>query len=122
MKDKPRGRPIPQGKAHQAGHLGEDDRGNITWQWANDDALQADDEDGRLERLTALADPDLQLAEPDSVPRQPAEPEAGRLNAGYNPYNSGELRKASWKRKKDLRELSSWIHLRKKMARKQGDE
>jgi hypothetical protein len=37
------------------------------------------------------------------------------------PYNSGALGKQSYK-KEELKELSKWIELRKKMAGKQGDE
>ena len=40
------------------------------------------------------------------------------LTAGYNPYDSGTLSKQSWKKKKDLRELSKWIELRKKLGDK----
>ena len=40
------------------------------------------------------------------------------LKTGYNPYNSGALGKQSWKKNKDLRELSKWIELKKKTAAK----
>lgn len=122
MKHKPRGRPIPDGgTGRSSGHLAEDDRGNITWQWANDAALHADGEDGRFDRLAALADPELKLAEPGPPGRPVAEVTEPRT--GYNPYNSGELRKRTWRKKRDMRRLSEWIALRKRLAaRKAADD
>ena len=46
----------------------------------------------------------------------PGRPGTQRLKSGYNPYNSGPLGKQSWKKKKDLRELSRWIELRRKVT------
>jgi len=43
------------------------------------------------------------------------------LTSGYNPYNSGALGKQSFKKKKNLKELSKWIELRKKAAEKKSD-
>jgi hypothetical protein len=35
------------------------------------------------------------------------------LKKGYDPYDSGQLVKKEWKKKKDLRKLSNWIKSRK---------
>jgi hypothetical protein len=35
------------------------------------------------------------------------------MKKGYDPYDSGLLVKKEWKKKKDLRKLSSWIKTRK---------
>jgi len=121
MTEKPRGKATQApDKAGDAGHLGVDDRGNVTWEW-NEGApdLAADDEFGTAERVRALVDPRLQVKDDDD-PLNPIRSNPKGLKAGYNPYNSGTLGKQSWKRKKDLRELSKWIELRKKVTEKKG--
>ena len=35
------------------------------------------------------------------------------LKKGYDPYDSGQLVKKEWRKKKDLRKLSEWIRSRK---------
>ena len=120
MTEKPRGKP-PQAPAQDAdaGHLGVDDRGNVTWEW-NEEApdLVADDTLGAAERVRALVDPRLQVKDDDDDPLNPVQSNPKGLKSGYNPYNSGALGKQSWKKKKNLKELSKWIELRKKMADK----
>ena len=93
------------------GHVAEDDRGNMTWQWANDAALQADDTAGAIERLRALVDPTLDVVD-DDAPNSPQHNPKG-LKIGYNPYDSGALGKTERKKKKSLRELSNWIETRR---------
>lgn len=94
------------------GRLAEDDRGNITWQWANNDALQADDTMGGIERLRALVDPSLDVVD-DDAPNSLRDNTKG-LKTGYNPYDSGKLGKVERKRKKSLAELSQWIEAKRK--------
>jgi hypothetical protein len=122
MRSKSRSKPPAPGSTDaEPGHLGVDDRGNVTWEWADDDDLLADDEIGAAERVRALVDPRLHIHEDDN-PLSPAQDNPKGLKTGYNPYNSGTLGKQSWKKKKNLRELSKWIQLRKKMAdRKDGE-
>ena len=98
----------------EPGRFGLDDRGNVTWQWADHESLQADDTLGAAERVRALVDPSLDILEDDN-PGRTASNSKG-LVKGYNPYDSGVLGKDSRKKKKDLRELSKWIELRKKLA------
>lgn len=123
MTEKPRGKP-PQApaKSGDAGHLGMDDRGNVTWEWNEDEPdLVADDTFGASERVRALVDPRLQVKDDDD-PMSPIRGNPKGLKAGYNPYNSGALGKQSWKKKKDLRELSKWIELRKKFPARKDEE
>jgi hypothetical protein len=109
--------------AGEPGRLAPDDRGNITWEWKNDVDLLADDSLGAAERVRALLDANLDIAEePDDID-DAGKPGTKRLKTGYNPYNSGPLGKQTWKKKKDLRELSKWIELRKKVSDKApGDD
>lgn len=99
----------------EAGHLAEDDRGNVTWQWANKEVLQADDTAGAIERLRALVDPSLDIVDEGPAPHGIENP-AG-LKTGYNPYESGALVKTGRHKKKktDLRELSKWIEAKRKL-------
>jgi hypothetical protein len=103
----------PRETANEFGRLGVDDRGNITWQWREDRKLLADDTSGAEHRLRALVDPGLDLAAED----QPSD--------RFNPYDSfsgtGTDEQAPRRKKKNLRELSRWIELRKKMAAKKDE-
>lgn len=122
MTQKPRGKATQASdKAGDAGRLGVDDRGNVTWEWneAVPD-LVADDPIGDTARVRALVDPRLQVKDDDDDPLNPVQSNPRGLKAGYNPYNSGALGKQTWKKKKDLRELSKWIELRKKVTAKKG--
>ena len=118
----PSGPPAPPPPEREPGRLGVDDRGNKTWEWANDQELLADDILGATSRLRALVDPSLQIRDDEDDPLNPAQSNPKGLKTGYNPYNSGALEKQNWKRTKNLRELSKWIELRRKTAEKKSDE
>jgi hypothetical protein len=123
MTQKPRGKaPVSPSGTSDAGHLGLDDRGNVTWEWTEGDDLLTDDSLGSAERLSALVDPNLQIKDDDDDPMSPIKSNPKGLKKGYNPYNSGALGKQAWKKKKDLRELSKWVELRKKMEQKKDGE
>ncbi len=123
MTEKPRGKaPASPVKDGDAGHLGLDDRGNVTWEWQDDEDLLADDTLGGAERIRALVDPKLKVKDDDDDPLHPIRSNPKGLKKGYNPYNSGALGKQAWKKKKDLRELSKWIELRKKTGERQDDD
>jgi hypothetical protein len=106
---------------NEPGRLEYDDRGNVTWQWSGGGDLLADDTLGAAERVRALVDPKLDVAE-DAEPLNSIQNNGKGLKAGYNPYNSGALGKQTWKKKKNLRELSKWIELRKKVGSKPEGE
>lgn len=120
MPEKPPG-PLPgecdddaERRQSEAGRLAEDDRGNITWQWANKEVLQADDTAGAIERLRALVDPSLDIVDSDPARQGIANPRG--LKTGYDPYQSGALVKTGRRKKKtDLRELSKWIATKRKL-------
>ena len=119
---KPAGKtPQPENPGDDPGHLGVDDRGNVTWEWKDEGDLLADDTLGAAERVRALVDPNLDVAEDDSDPQNPLKVNPKALKTGYNPYNSGALGKQTWKKTKNLRELSKWIELRKKMTGKKDE-
>lgn len=125
MKEKPRGKAPPEAQGDregEAGQLGIDDRGNVTWQWADDGELRADDAVGAMERLSALDDPDLRIEDDPATAARARERERVKLppkgpERGYSPYNSGTLTRAERPKKKDLRALSEWIKLRRKVLK-----
>ena len=102
--------------AKEPGRLATDDLGNVTWEWTSEGDLQADDTLGAAERLRALVDPRLDVVDEEN-PNE-IKHNAKGLVKGYDPYSSGALGKQSWKKKKNLRELSKWIELKKKTATK----
>ena len=112
----------PVAKVAEPGRLELNDRGEVTWQWT-DEELLADNTLGAAERMRALIDPKLNIVdESGGFSRDPNAAASKSGKSGYNPYNSGGLTRDSWKKKKDLRQLSKWIELRKKMAEKKTDE
>jgi hypothetical protein len=127
MRDKPPKKRPPGPLTHdrppvppeEAGRLTEDERGNMTWQWANDEVLQADDTAGAVERLRALVDPNLGIVVDEAAPS--AVHNSRGLKTGYNPYNSGALGKIERKKKKNLRELSKWIKAKRKAKGSSGE-
>lgn len=96
-----------------AGRLAEDDRGNVTWQWADDESLLADDTAGATERLRALVDPNLDIVDAEPAPHGIENPRG--LKTGYDPYESGALVKTGKRKKANLRELSKWIETKRKL-------
>ena len=106
----------------EPGRLAVDDRGNVTWEWSQDDDLPADDTLGTFERMRALVDPTLKIQDDDNGRSSPIRSNPKGLKSGYNPYDSGALGKESWKKKKNLKDLSKWIELRKKVSQEPPDE
>ena len=122
--DKPSGtKPpaAPKADSNEPGRLELDDRGNVTWHWSDEKDLTADDTLGAAERIRALVAPGLDVQEEPEDPLSPVQNNTKGLKTGYNPYNSGALGKQSWKKKKDLRQLSKWIELRKKLDDKKEE-
>jgi hypothetical protein len=114
-------KPRPSTGPTEPGRVAENDRGEMGWEWANDDTLQSDDTLGGIERLRALVDPSLVVVD-DDAPNS-LKHNAKGLKVGYNPYDSGALGKTERKKKKSLRELSKWIETKHRVAeKKDGDE
>lgn len=106
------------------GQLVRDDRGNISWEWSDDPELQADDILGNTARLSALAPTDLMIEDESNdlaAPNNDPLPSSKKPLPGYNPYDRGEATKQSRKKKRDLREFSKWIELKKRMRDEPGE-
>ena len=106
------------------GQLVRDDRGNISWEWSDDPELQADDTLGNTARLSALAPEELMIEDDSNdlaAPKNDQLPSSKKPLPGYNPYDRGEPTKQSRKKKRDLREFSKWIELKKRMRDKPGE-
>lgn len=102
---KMRGPTIVPGGSESTGHVKRDDRGNAVWEWTTGDA----------DPLAAtLNNPGLALADLPPAPDAPASPNPIAAKKGYNPYGSGLIERKDPPRKRNLRELSRWIELRKK--------
>jgi hypothetical protein len=96
------------------GQIRFDDRGNAVFEW-NDTSLVAEGDSGNRRRLRALAHPGLSLMDEAPAPEAPLARNDRGLKLGYNPYQSGVLPDKSVKKKRDMRELSKWIELKKKI-------
>jgi hypothetical protein len=119
-------RASPDSRHAAPGKLAPDDRGNISWEWTDDPELVADDIVGNTARLRALAPTGLELADDEInrglTPSKGAIPARKSPQSGYNPYNSGEPTKQTWKKKRDLRKLSKWVELKKRMRNKPDED
>ena len=108
-------------RSERPGELAWDDRGNALYAW-RDDRMLEDGEDAETRRLRALSVANLVLV--DDTP--PADGKKIALNKqgvrqGYNPYDSGMLRKESYRKPRDLRALSKWIEMQNKPAKLEED-
>ena len=110
-----RERTVAASSANKPGKISFDDRGNAMFEWSND--LLAEDSDaGERLRDQALDHPGLAIADEEPVAGGPIRVNPKGLRLGYNPYESGLLAKKEWKRKRDLRELSHWIDLKRRLT------
>lgn len=74
--------------------------------------MSDEDDNDELPRIAPGRAP-LEIVQDAPHPARPAENTKGSV-AGYNPYESGMLSKDK-RRKTDLRALSQWIEMRKRM-------
>jgi hypothetical protein len=121
LEDDPSSHAEPGESATTPGQLAVDDRGNVSWEWADDPELQADDLLGKTARLHALAPGHLSIENEEfdfAVGRDPIP--VRKKPPGYNPYDNGEPTRQSWKKKRDLREFSKWVALRKRIKNESG--
>jgi hypothetical protein len=105
----------------QPGRIKFDDRGNAIYAW-NEDQLSLDGEEGERARRKALDHPDLAMVEDEPVVNAPIQHNTHGLTLGYNPYESGLLaQKEQPKKKTDLRELSKWLEMKKRLDTNRSD-
>jgi hypothetical protein len=99
----------------QPGRIAFDERGNAVYAW-NDDRFSEDSEAGARARNKALDHPTLSFVEEEQPANTPIRNNAKGTRLGYNPYESGLLKPKSAAPKRDLRELSKWIEMKKRVG------
>lgn len=104
---------------NQPGRIAFDDRGNAVYQW-NDDHLSEDSEAAEHARRKALDEPSLSMVEEEQTTNAPIQNNAKGLRLGYNPYESGLLPRKPVAKKRDLRELSKWLEMKKRVSGDRG--
>ncbi len=106
----------------QPGRIAFDDRGNAIYAW-NEDQLSLEGEEGERARRQALEHPGLSMVEDEPVADAPIRNNTKGLKLGYNPYESGLLpqKQQLTKKKTDLRELSKWIEMKKRVEGNRND-
>jgi hypothetical protein len=92
-----------------------DERGNAIYDWG-DDKLQQDGKQAEQLRERALIDPTLKLVEEDCDGNALDIRNDKGLMRGYNPYQSGQLGGKQTVKKRDMRELSKWIEMQRRMG------
>lgn len=109
----------PRGKP---GQIAFDDRGNAVYEWSND-KLAEESEQGEEARHRALTYHGLTIVEDEAPKNTPIQNNAKGLRIGYNPYESGLLpNREAPKKKRDLRELSKWLEMKKRVNDKKDEE
>jgi hypothetical protein len=103
-------------RAAKPGHIAFDDRGNAVYEW-NDDPSLGEGAAKERRRKKALDHPGLSLVDDEPPANAPIRVNPKGSRQGYNPYESGILKKKG-NSKRDLRELSKWIDARRKMDQK----
>jgi hypothetical protein len=115
-----RPRTSEQSQQQKPGKVAFDERGNAVYEW-NDESLTEDGEHGERARNKALQYHGLSLADDEPPKDAPIQQNPKGLRVGYNPYESGLLAKKERKKKKDLRELSKWVDMKRRLANKSED-
>jgi hypothetical protein len=112
-----RPRAVEKSPQEKPGTIAFDERGNAVYEWSNT-TLGADSELGERARNKALQHHGLSLVDDEPPKNAPIQQNPKGLRVGYNPYESGMLAKKERKPKKDLRELSKWVDLKRKLEKK----
>lgn len=90
-----------------------DDRGNAIWQFAPhaEGEFEAEESPPR-----GLFHPGLAVADEDPAESPTIRANVKGLRVGYNPYDSGQLERRLRRKPRNMRELSRWIELRRKLV------
>jgi hypothetical protein len=102
------------------GKVAFDERGNAVYEWSTD-TLAEDSDSGAKMRNKALDYQGLSLVDDEPPKNAPIQQNPKGLRVGYNPYESGMLAKKEHKKKKDLRELSKWVDMKRKLQKKSDE-
>jgi len=105
----------------QPGRIAFDERGNAVYEW-NDDRFSEEGEAGERARRKALDHPGLSFVEEEQPTNTPIQNNSTGTRMGYNPYESGLLKRTPAAPKRDLRELSKWIEMKKRVGEKTRGE
>jgi len=89
-----------------------DELGNAVWQFAPEEAV---DLDSASPPAHTLEPPALSIVDDDPPASPTIRTNVKGLRTGYNPYDSGQLAGKTYRKPRDMRELSKWIELRKKL-------
>jgi hypothetical protein len=111
--------PDKSDKKPTSGRVRHDERGNAVWEWSTSTGSFA--RDVNTQRLKRLEHAGLSILE-DEKPAPAAQGQAQvnkkAARTGYDPYQSEVVAGKPKPKKTDLRELSKWIELKKKLADK----
>ena len=116
----PKGAPPDRGKTPRSpdepsGRVNFDERGNAVWEWAI--STGAFGRDVSTDQLRRLEHPGLAILDEGPPAAPGARPNPRGAVRGYDPYDSGHLdKRRAPKPKKDLRKLSEWLVLRRRVA------
>lgn len=115
-----RPRTVEKTDPSKPGKIAFDERGNALFEWSHE-SLTDDSEEAQRARSKALQYHGLSLVDDEPPKDAPIQQNPKGLRVGYNPYESGLLPKTERKRKKDLRELSKWVDMKRKLQHKDED-
>lgn len=102
------------------GRIDFDEQGNATYVWS-DEILCQDGADADLARQLALHDPRLSIVEEAPATNAPIRSNPTGLHVGYDPYESGLLAKKRRQKKRNLRELSQWMEMKRRIGQTPKD-
>jgi hypothetical protein len=96
------------------GKPGKNDRGKVLYD-TGDRQVRPGADEADPDFLESFKHPGLSVVDDDASSKSPIKSNEKGVQRGYNPYNSGALYKKTFKKKRDMRALSKWIELKKKM-------